>query len=375
MKIKIIGNQLKKGMKFIGKITKRKSALETLENILLETEKSFVKILFTNLETGLIYQSLVKTEKEGKICVKKDVFEDLVNYLDDEDIIELEEKDNFLKIQSSKFSSKIKKFSVDDFPILPLPKEEKSIFVNSKNFTDNLKSVLNFTSPYLEKPEISGVLLKILENEMVFVATDNFRLGEKKFFQKVEGEFPAFFIIPQESAKEIYGIFNNLNEKIKIYYSPYQIFLEKKSEEGDFPELIYISKLTEGKFPEYEGVIPQKFITEVYLKTEDFLKKIKMASVFVKKTNELELIFLPKENKIKILTENIDLGNFEAETTAEIKGKEISVIFNYKSLEEGIEAVNDTEFFIGIAGKDKPVLIKPKNIEDFIYILAPIKKD
>jgi len=238
MKIKVIGNQLKKGLKFISKITKRKSVLETLENILLDVEKNFFKIIFTNLETGILYQSLVKVEKEGKICVKKDIFENLVNFLEDEAIIELEEKENFLEIKSQKFSSKIKKFPVEDFPILPSPKEEKFISINSKNFVENLKSVLNFTSPYLEKTEISGVFIKISENEMVFVATDSFRLGEKKSYQKIEGDFPVSFILPQETVKEIYGVFSDFNEKIKMYYSPHKVFIEKKSEEGDFPEIV-----------------------------------------------------------------------------------------------------------------------------------------
>jgi len=375
MKLKVIGNQLKKGLGFVRKITKRKSALETLENILIESEKNLIKITFTNLETGILYQSLAKTEKEGKICVKRDVFEKLVSFLEEEEIIELEEKENFLIIKSEKFTSKIKKFPYEDFPILPLPKEEKFFFVNSKSFTEDLKTVVDFTSSSLERPEISGVLLKILENEIIFVATDSFRLGEKRSLQKIEGDFPASFIIPQESVKEIIGIFGNVNEKIKIYHSPHQIFIEKKSEEGDFPEITYVSKLIEGSFPEYQEIIPKKFEVEANLRIDEFLRKIKMASIFVKKTNEIELNFLPQENKIKILSENVDLGNFETEIQTELKGKEISILFNYDFLEEGISVIDDVEFFIGISGEDKPTLLKPKNLENFVYILMPIRKE
>jgi DNA polymerase-3 subunit beta len=375
MKLTVTGEQLKKGVKLINKITKRKSALETLENVLIESEKNFIKMIFTNLETGILYQSLAKIEKEGKICVKRDIFEKLISFIDEEDIIDLEEKENFLLIKSEKFNSKTKKFSYEDFPVLPLPKEEKYFLVNGKNFTENLRTVLDFTSPSLEKPEISGVLIKVSEKELIFVATDSFRLGEKKSTQKIEGDFPVSFIIPQESAKEIFGIFNNFNEGIKIYYLPHQIFIEKKSEEGDFPEVIYVSRLIEGTFPEYEGVIPKKFEVEVNTKTSEILRKIKMASIFTKKTNEIELKFLPKENKIKILSENIDLGSFETEISSEIKGKEISVLFNYEFLEKGISAIDDPELFIGISGEDKPALFKPKNLEDFVYILMPIRKE
>jgi len=133
--------------------------------------------------------------------------------------------------------------------------------------------------------------------------------------------------------------------------------------------------LIEGKFPEYESIIPKKFTTKVFLKTEEILKRIKMAGIFVKKTNEIELKFLPKENKIKILSENADLGNFETDIQVEIEGKEASVLFNYKFLEEGIETVNDSELFIGISGEDKPAFLKPKNVEDFIYVVMPIRKE
>jgi len=100
-----------------------------------------------------------------------------------------------------------------------------------------------------------------------------------------------------------------------------------------------------------------------------------MASIFTKKTNEIELKFLPKENKIKILSENVDLGSFETEVLAEIRGKEISVLFNYEFLEEGISAIDDPELFIGISGEDKPALLRPKNLEDFVYVLMPIRKE
>jgi len=375
MKLQITGDQLKKGMKLIGKITKRKSSLETLENVLLEAEQNFLRLTFTNLESGILFQTLAKVEKEGKVCVKRDLFEKLTSYLEEENIVTLEEKENFLHIFFEGFHSKIKKFPVEDFPILPLPKEEKFFFLEGRSFSENLKYVLDFTATSLERPEISGVLVKILEKEIIYVATDSFRLGEKKSSGVFEGEFPVSFIIPQDAAKEICGIFGNFDEKIKIYFSPHQIFIEKKSEEGDFPEIIYVSRLIEGTFPEYEGIIPQKFETEAVTRVDSILRKIKMASIFVKKTNEIELKFLPNENKIKILSENVDLGSFETEIPAELKGKEISVLFNYEFLEEGISAIDDPELFIGISGEDKPALFKPKNLEDFVYILMPIRKE
>lgn len=372
MKLTLPIEKFKKGVDIVSKIPTKKISLPILENVLFETQKNFLILCSTDLESGIFWKTLSKTEKEGKICINKKFLENFATFLDS-GVLEIEKIDSIIQFKSENFATKLKGENPEEFPIVPQPKEEEFILINSKLFSEGISKVFNLPSLSLGRPEISGVLINIFPNEIRFVATDSFRLGEKKIFQKFDISKPYSLIIPQLSAKEIFSIFSKEDREIKVYFSPTQIFIETQMIETPEPEIIFTSRLIDGEYPNYEEIIPKKFETEAIIKTNEFLKKIKTASLFSSKLNEVKLKFLPKEKKIEILSENPDLGEFKSEITSQIKGKEMTISFNYKFLLDGITSIEEENFSFSLTNPEGPAMLKPIEDQTYYYLLMPIK--
>jgi len=369
MKLKILKELLLEGLEIINKISIKKSVLPILKNCLIETEKNFLKISATNLESGIMWWGLSKIEKEGKICVDAKFFLDVVSSIK-EKIIELESENNILKVNNKNVFLKIKGNNVDEFPIIPKISSKEKISVNSKDLLPFLEKIINIPSPSFGRPEIFGVCFLFENDNLKVVATDNIRLAEGtvKLFQKLEKNFS--FILPQDSAKEIVGILKDVKDDINFYFSPNQIFIEILSTDFPHPKIIYTSKLIEGDFPNYQEIIPKEYKTKVIIKKEEFLSQIKIAKLFAGKTNEIKLKINSKEGKIEISGESLDYGEFKSEIFSRVEGEDISISFNYRFLMDGISSFDNDEIEFCLTDVDKPAIL---NSKDYFYILMPIK--
>ena len=156
MKITILKEKLKEGVSAVEKISIKSANLPILSNILIFVEKNFLNLISTDLEVGLKWWALVKTEKEGKIAVPSRVLSSFVNFLPNKPV-KLELKDLNLKIQCENYQTIIKGVNPEDFPIIPQIAKEEKIEIQTKAFCKGLSSVVDFASPSSTKPEISGV--------------------------------------------------------------------------------------------------------------------------------------------------------------------------------------------------------------------------
>lgn len=372
MQVKILKEKLEKGLEIATRISLRKPSLPILSNVLLETEKNFLKISSTNLETGLIYKSLAKIEKEGKTCVEAKFFLSVISSLK-EDIVEMSLENSTLLIKGKKISLKIKTQNPEEFPIIPKRDSLEKITLDSEVLVENLRKLINIPSPSLGKPEISGILLNFEKENLKLVATDSFRLAEKKISLKNPLSKSYSLILPQSASKEIIGIFGAKTGMVDFYLTPNQIFIEKTMEEVDTPEIVFTSRLIEGEYPNYQEIIPKKFKTQIILDKETFLDQIKTASLFSGRINEVRLKIFPKEKKLEILSQNPELGEYKSEIETEIEGTEIDISFNYRFLIDGILSIEEKKINFLFTDREGPAILKPQISEDYFYILMPIK--
>jgi DNA polymerase-3 subunit beta len=370
MIIKILKENLVKGMEIINRISLKRVSLPILSNCLLETEKNFLKISATNLESGIIWWGLAKVEKEGKICIDAKFFYDVISNIKEE-TINLETENNLLKIKNKSISLKIKGVNPEDFPIIPQKNLLEKIQINSEELCNSLNKIINIPSPSLGRPEISGIYFSFEGKILKIVATDSFRLAEKKIHLPFSLNKNYSLILPQNTAKEIIGIFGKEEGEINLYFSTNQIFIESLASELPHPKILFTSKLIEGEYPNYQEIIPKKFKTKVRLDKTEFLSQIKAASLFSGRINEIKMKLDKKNGKLEISSQNPDYGEFKSEIFPKIEGEDISISFNYKFLIDGISSIDEKEFDFLFTNSEGPAILKPS--EDYFYILMPIK--
>jgi len=374
MIIKILQNKLKEGLNIIERITIKSLTLPILNNILIKTEKNFLSLSSTNLEIGIKWWNLAKIEKEGAIVIPSKILSDFIGFLEGGPI-KLEVKDQTLTIETEKYNTKIKGLSPEEFPIIPQVSPDEPINLERRLFCDGLKQIVQIPILSSARPEISGVYLAFQKNLVKMVATDSFRLGEKKIFLKkplpIQKEYSC--ILPQRTAKEIINIFGEKEGECKMFLSPNQILFESQMVETPHPEIQIVSKLIEGEYPDYQTILPQKFATEIVLNKNEFLNHLRAASIFASKINEIKLKTDGKRGLVEISSQNPDLGEYRSTIFAKIKGKEIGVSFNFRFLIDGLLSIPSPEVSFELNSEEEATILRGVDDQSYLYLAMPIK--
>ncbi len=371
MKFKIPQNKIKEGLVTVGRVTTKSVSLPILKNIHIKTEENLICLSATDLEVGVKWWSITKSEEEGETTVPLDVFSSFINLLPEEEKIDFNERDNNLSIECSDYKTKIKGLDADDFPIIPEVKDGSEIKIKTTNLFEGLKQVVDIPSNTKVKPEISGVYFQFKNNILKIAATDSYRLAEKIIYleEKINEEFS--FILPQKTAKEFLNIFDNEKEVI-IKFDSNQVLFESKMEELDHPKIQLTSKLIEGDYPNYETIIPQQTNTEILLDKEEFLNKIKAASLFSGKINEVTLK-INEGGEMIIISEDRDLGSYKTTIKGKMEGGGVDISFNHRFLKDGISEIKSSEVVFSVNNNSSPGKITPVGNDDFLYVVMPIR--
>ncbi|MFA5087006.1 MAG: DNA polymerase III subunit beta [Candidatus Paceibacterota bacterium] len=378
MNFTILTKEFKKGIGFTEKITGRNLTLPILDNLLIETLPNFLKISSTDLELGIQWWGLCKTEKEGKIAIPAKLLSQVVNTLSEEKI-DIKEKNNTLIIEGKNYKTQVKGVSADDFPIIPSFGKDLFIEINANKLKEGLVGVVNVASVSQIRPEISGVYFSFEKEQVKIVATDSFRLAEKVLSFGNKGGYkntfknPIAFILPQKAAKELINILSETEKDIKIYTSESQVLFETFLTGVDHPEINLISRQIEGEYPSYGEIIPKEAKTKVILNKEDFTKQIKTAGIFGGRTNEVVLKIDPKSKEMEIYSQDSEMGESNLSLPAKSEGAELKVSFNWKFILEGLENIKSSELSFEMQGNDGPSVIKPIGDPSYLYVVMPIK--
>ena len=375
MKLLVLQEKLKEGLKIVSRASFKSLSLPVLNNILLRAEKNFLELAATDLEVGIRWWSLVKIEKEGEIIVPTQVFSNFISFLPDKKV-KLGVDKLTLNIECENYKTSLKGYSTEEFPIIPQISEAEIVVIDSEIFCQGLSQVVNITSPSTTRPEISGVYLIFKENSIKMVATDSFRLGEKTvvFEKSTKLRQQYSLILPQKAVKEIINIFGEKKEELRIYLTLNQILFEKVIPElPSHPQIHLVSRLIEGEYPNYQEIIPEKYKTQIILRKEEFLNQIKTASIFSGKINEIKLKVDPKTQKITVLSQSPDLGEYNSFFSAKIKGKAMEVAFNHRFLLDGLLNIKSSQIAFELSGEDGPGVLRPVGDKSYLYIVMPIK--
>lgn len=374
MKLKILKSKLKEGLNIVERATTKSLTLPILNNILLKAEKNFLSLSATDLEIGIKWWSLAKIEQEGAITVPTRVFSNFIGLLEEEPV-NLEVKNHTLVIESEKFQTKIRGFDPEEFPIIPKITEGESVDIDNILFYQGLNQVVQIPILSPARPEISGVYLCFQKDLVKVVATDSFRLGEKKLFfeKKLPLSQEYSLILPQKAAKEIVNIFGEQRGELKIYFSANQILFEFSMEETAHPKIQLTSKLIEGEYPNYQAIFPKEPETKIVLGKNEFLNQLKAASLFASKMNEVRLKTNRRKEKIEIFSQNPELGEYHSSLPGEISGKESEVSFNWRFLIDGLSNIKSSEVIFELNGEEGPAVLKPVADTSYVYLVMPVK--
>ncbi len=368
MKLETIRDRLVEAIQKAEKVTSKNATLPVLKCVLLEAKDSSLLVRSTNLDIGLEIKIPVKVQEEGSTAIPGNVLASFISQLNNEKTVTLESKEGTLSVNSSKNSTTIKSFSTEDYPTIPKVDEDtsKSFKISATSLVSGLKAVWYSSATSTIKPELSSVRMYPLDGNLVFVATDGFRLAEKKIQAKNLPEF-VHVLIPVRNAAEIIRIFDGVDEEITVYIDDNQIAVVS--------EYIYlVSRTIEGNFPDYKAIIPKEFVTEAVILKQDLSNALKISTIFSDSFFHIKFLVNPNDKKLQITTKNNEVGESSTSISAALSGQDIDINFNYRYINDAMVSLNSDSLEFNFSGSNKPLVIRPVGDSSFTYLVMPMNR-
>jgi DNA polymerase III subunit beta len=351
MKVICSKGELLRGVQTVQTAVTGKGGLPILSNILLETEDNKLKLVSTDLEVGIKCTIKAEVVKKGAVTVPAKKFSDIVREMPDKEIEIEVSSDNKITIACQKAIFKVMGLPKDEFPILPEFKHENTFKITQGALKDIIRKTIFAISTDETRYVLNGLYLQTSSNKIEVVATDGRRLA-----YIVGGSLPKAskrlnIIIPSKAINELNRIIDRDGE-VSISFSENQISFE-------LDDILLVSRLIEGRFPNYEQVIPKSCPLKMKINTNELLNAVKRVSLLSPEKSESIKLAL-SDNKMIISANTQGVGEAEEEIAIAYKGTKFEVAYNPRYIADVLKNVDSEEVALEFTDAASPAIIRPE---------------
>lgn len=362
MKLQVTQENLNRALGVVARVANSRNQLPILANVLIKTSDGRLSISATNLDIAITQYIGAKVGEEGSITVPARLMQDFISSLP-AGAISLELKETKLDIKTDKYQSVVNGILADDFPVMPSISGGKTWAVSSSELKHALQQVVFAASNDESRPVLTAVLLHTIEGKLCVAATDSYRLAEKTLgAYKIDSQL----LIPASSMNDLLRILDDSDSEVRVTYDEQQVLFTV----GDV-ELV--TRLVDGKYPDYRKLIPEKFQFSAIVKRAEFINVAKVSSLFARESAGSVTIHLDEETKsLSIHSIASQLGENTSEASGKITGNG-DITLNSRYLLDGLNAFHGEDIMFGFNGKLEPTILKDPNADDYVHIVMPLK--
>lgn len=366
MKIEAIKETLADAVTKAEKIAGRSANLPILKGLHLIAHDNVLDIKSTNLDLGISVTIPIKMKEGGDVVVPANILSSFINSLAKEKSVSLESEGQTLKVSTGSVNTIIKTLSGEEFPIIPKIVDEEAFSMPARDLVMGIRSVAYAAAIGSMKPELSSIYIYYEEDKLVFVATDSFRLAEKKIKVKKIPHFKSL-LIPEKNAVEIARIFDNLKDDLSISIGENQIAFYGGN-------TYLVSRIIDGSFLDYRQVIPKETSSSVVVLKQDLASTLKTSMVFSDNFNQLLINLDPKSKKFEIQSRNNDVGESAALIEAVVEGENLSTSVNHRYFVDCFQSIPSDTISLRFSGSDRPIVVEGAGDKSFIYLVMPMNR-
>lgn len=366
MIININKKELREVVGIVSRFADRRGAtLPTLSGIAIVAGSDGIKVCATNLETyvDIHLEGTVKTP--GAIVLPSTILREITSSFSDSGQVTLEHSGDIAIISSGSAKSTIKTFPFDDFPSLPLPENPKTVFsIPGATFISLINTVVACASTSTIRPELASVLISSEGGNVKAVATDSFRLAEKKV--SLKGKVGNFSIlIPAKNAVDMSQTIPDTDIEVRIDEHQCAIVWDKST---------LTTRLVSAAYPDYTQIIPKSFSGEATVLRKDFESALKRTSVFSDSFQKVRLGFDVSGKKLALSAQNTDVGESVEPLSASLSGDSIELSFNYRYLQTPLPLITSESITLSAGGIGRPLVIRGVGDTSFLYLVMPMNQ-
>ncbi|HEY5442577.1 MAG TPA: DNA polymerase III subunit beta [Candidatus Saccharimonadales bacterium] len=362
MKLQVTQENLNRALNSVARVANTRGTLPILSNVLIKTSNNRLSLAATNLDIAITHFIGAKVKDEGSITVPARLMQDFVGSLP-EGVIELDLQETKLHVTTDQYQSVVNGIVADDFPVMPAITGGKSWAIKSGLFKKALQQVVFAASNDETRPVLTGILLQTMDGKINMAATDSYRLAEKQLGPNKQD---LQLLIPASAMQDLLRVIGDDDQEVQVTHDDQQALFKV----GDI-ELV--TRLVDGKYPDYRKLIPEKFTTQATLKRADLLNITKVSSLFARESAGSVTIEADENaGQVSIRSVASQLGENTATAPAKVSGSG-SVTLNSRYLLDALGALNGEEVMFGFNGKLEPTLLADPKTPDYRHIVMPLK--
>jgi len=362
MKLQVTQENLAKALNSVARVANTRNALPILGNVLLKAEDNRLSVSATNLDIAISHFIGSKMSESGAITVPARLMQDFVSSLPG-GVIDLELDDTKLKIATDQYQSTINGTSAEDFPVMPAISNGTSWQIPSTVFKKGLQQTVLAASGDDARPILTGVYFHTHSGKLYMVATDSYRLAEKELVSNKE---TISLLIPSGAMQDMLRILGDDDEMVTITHDDQQVLFS-------VGEVELVSRLIDGKYPDYRKLIPSKFEVKASLKKDDFANITKVSSLFARESAGSVTIKVEEgSQQVSIRSVASQLGENTASAAANITGSG-EVTLNSRYLLDALHVLTGDTITFSFNGKLDPCLLTDESSGDYKHIVMPLR--
>ncbi len=341
-----------------------------LKNVLIKADTR-VTLQATNLEIGVTFQTNAKINEPGSVAVPFAPLYSIIQNSTSERIV-LEMASNVLTVKTDNYEAKIQGMQAEEFPIIPKLDSEStgSLEVSTEVFREAMANILTAAATNDIKPELNSILLDFQGGELIFAATDGFRLAEKKLPSN------AFAATSKEAIKALLPL-KTIQEVVRAFPADAQLTITLDANQALFSskDISLISRLIDGAYPDYSPIVPKETSVELVVDREQLANAVKLVSNFSGKASDVRLRVSEDDKQLEVFAASQLVGeNAYQVPLKKKKGSGVKeIVFNWRYLLDGLRCLSGATVSLGFTGENKPVILRPTEDESVFYIAMPIQ--
>ncbi len=362
MKIQIIQENLKRALASVSRVADSRGSLPILGNILIKSEQGHIIISATNLEIAISRTVTGRVEKPGSITVPAKLMNDLISSFPNE-AVDIETEESKVHINCASHKATINGLSAEEFPEIPRINNKQPIEISADDLKEALTQTVFAASNDEARPVLTGVLFSSEDKKLTMVATDSYRLAEKKL---TNTNLDQDALIPATAAQDLLRTIQESDEQIEL-------LIEEAQAQFTIGETTLITRLVDGQFPDYKKLLPKNNETKVMVNRKELVSVAKTASLFARESaGSITLQVSEGDQSIHVASVASQIGENQATISAKVEN-DGDITLNSRFLIDALNAITSEKIEISFSGKVKPCLIKPVGDETYLHVVMPLK--
>lgn len=365
MKIEIDRESLLAPLQAVIGVVERRQTLPVLTNVLMIADENGLSLTTTDLEVELVSQVSTSVEEAGQVTVPARKLMDIVRNLPDGARIQLtlDQERAVITAERSRFS--LSTLPASEFPTvedigetqpLLLPQRSLRELIDRTHFSMALQDVRYY---------LNGLLLELEPGLLRAVATDGHRLALGEISGDVQVDKGQQVIVPRKGIQELLRLLSDADEQVRLELGGNHLRVT-------LPELRFTTKLIDGRFPDYQRVIPR--VEDRIMKAErEPLRQALVRASILSNEKYRGVRFMLDENQLRIQSNNPEQEQADEELAVEYHGGSLEIGFNASYLLDALNAVDGDTVTMGVVDANSSCLISEPGSEIYRYVVMPMR--